>query len=52
MAIKKEVSAIPFNDTSSRYDRDHEFWFGDGEINVGRVAGWIFISEDKGRRMK
>lgn len=52
VAIKKEVSAIPFNDTSSRYDRDHEFWFGDGEINVGRVAGWIFISEDKGRRMK
>lgn len=50
--IRKEVSAIPFNDTSSRYDRDREFWFGDGEINVGRVAGWIFISEDKGRRMK
>jgi len=38
-AIQKEVTAIPFNDTSSRYDRDHEFWFGDGEINVGRVAG-------------
>jgi len=26
-AIQKEVTAIPFNDTRSRYDRDHDFWF-------------------------
>lgn len=51
-AIQREVAAIPFNDTSSRYDRDGEFWTDGGELNVGKVAGWIFISEDKGRRMK
>jgi hypothetical protein len=50
--IDAELSAIPFNDTSSRYDRDRDFWFGDEELNVGKLAGWIFINEDKGRRMK
>ena len=51
-AIQREIDAIPINDTSSRYDRDRDFWYGDSELNVGKLAGWIFIREDKGHRMK
>jgi hypothetical protein len=50
--ILDEVAAIPANDTSSHYDRDRDFWFADTELDVGKVAGWIFINEDKGSRMK
>ncbi|MBI4862364.1 MAG: short-chain dehydrogenase [Candidatus Riflebacteria bacterium] len=47
-----EVEKIPFNDTSSRYDRNQDFWMSEPELNVGKLAGWIFIHEDKGGRMK
>lgn len=50
--IVHEIESIPFNDSSSRYDRNAEFWFGQGEFNVGRIAGWIFMEEQKGSRMK
>lgn len=50
--ILHEIESIPPNDSSSRYERNAEFWFGQGEFNVGRLAGWIFMEEQKGSRMK
>jgi len=49
--LVKEVEEIPANDTSSRYDRNRDFWFGDSELNIGKIVGWLFINEDQGLRM-
>jgi hypothetical protein len=50
--IKAEIEAIPPTDSSSRYLRDRQFWSGEGLIQPGKVAGWIFATEEKGARMK
>lgn len=38
--------------TSSRFLRDKSFWNADESLNEGELVGWIFIEEDKGRRIK
>ncbi len=50
--IIDETEAIPFNDTSSRYERNREYWFQEPTIQPGKVASWLFINEEKGLRMK
>ncbi len=40
------------DDTSSRSLRDATFWHADEPLDEGELVGWIFIYEDKGRRMK
>ncbi|MBI4871012.1 MAG: short-chain dehydrogenase [Candidatus Riflebacteria bacterium] len=50
--ILRQVEAIPFNDTSSRYEYNKDYWFRDPTIQPGKVASWLFINEEKGLRMK
>ena len=51
--IFEEIASMPADDTSSQYDRDRSFWQeNNGEINVGKVVGWIFSNEEHGLRMK
>jgi hypothetical protein len=50
--ILEEIRSIPETDTSSKYDRNREYWLEDKEINIGKVVGWIFSMEEKGLRMK
>lgn len=50
--IFEEIESIPKDDTSSQFDRDQTYWLEDGEINIGKVVGWIFSNEEKGLRMK
>lgn len=51
-AIIDETEKIPKDDTSSRYDRDRDFWNNYKEIDIGKVVGWLFINEEYGERMK
>ena len=37
---------------SSRHVFNHDYWQNFEKINIGKVVGWIFINEEKGRRMK
>ncbi|MCI0705946.1 MAG: polysaccharide biosynthesis protein [Ignavibacteriae bacterium] len=39
-------------DSSSRNLRNKEFWNNFEEIEPGKLAGWIFSEEEKGKRMK
>ena len=50
--IRAEADAVPAADTSSRFLRDGRFWGVDGTIQPGKVAAWIFSSEEGGARMK
>ena len=50
--IEKEVAAVPAADTSSRFLRDQTFWQAAGEIQPGKVVGWVFAVEEAGARMK
>jgi hypothetical protein len=50
--IEAELSAIPSADSSSRHLRDRQFWGEQGRIQPGKLAGWIFATEEKGARMK
>lgn len=50
--IKTELDSIPFNDTSSRYERNREYWLTDPTIQPGKLASWLLINEEKGLRMK
>ncbi len=50
--IKKEIDAIPEDDTSSKYDRDREYWSETNELEPGKIVGWLFLQEEQGRRMK
>ena len=50
--ILNEVNSIPEDDTSSRFEHDRKYWFEDKEINIGKVVGWIFTTEERGWRMK
>ncbi len=50
--IEKEVAAVPPADTSSRFLRDRAFWQAAGEIQPGKVVGWVFAVEESGARMK
>lgn len=50
--IETEVAAVPPSDTSSRFLRDQTFWQAAGEIQPGKVVGWVFAVEEAGARMK
>ncbi len=51
-AIISEAESIPPDDTSSMHVRTKEFWNNFEEINIGKVVSWIFINEERGKRMK
>ncbi len=46
------VEKIPHDDTSSRYHHGIQYWDAQAPMNIGKVAAWIFINEDKGLRIK
>ncbi len=50
--IFEELNTIPEGDTSSQFDREWTYWLDEGEINIGKVVGWILDHEEKGARMK
>ena len=50
--IRAEMEDIPSEDSSSRFLRDRQFWGEEGQIQPGKVVGWIFATEEKGARMK
>lgn len=50
--IFAEVAAEEVGGTSSRFVRNEFYWTGEGDINIGKVVGWLFITEDDGLRMK
>ncbi len=51
-AILRQKDERPSDDTSSRFDFDETYFDPDEEINPGKMAGWIFINIDKGKRVK
>lgn len=50
--IREMVGEVPKGDTSSRYMNTLKFWNEFGEIDPGKLAGWIFSYEEAGMRMK
>ena len=47
-----EIDSIPYGETSSRQLRNKVYWNNFGEIDPGKLVGWIFTVEEKGKRMK
>jgi len=43
---------LSVTETSSRYLRNNEYWKNFSEIDPGKIVGWIFTEEEKGKRMK
>jgi len=50
--ILSEAGSVNGSNTSSRFLRDRSFWKADDPLKEGELVGWIFIQEDKGRRIK
>lgn len=50
--LVKEMQTIPSEETGSRHLRNREYWDNFPEINPGKIVGWIFTVEEKGKRMK
>ncbi len=50
--ILEMVENLSGDETSSRTFDNPDFWKGLEEIDPGKLAGWIFTYEEKGRRMK
>jgi hypothetical protein len=50
--IRHEVESIPPEDTSSRHFRTQMYWEEFKTIDPGKIVGWIFTVEEKGKRMK
>lgn len=50
--IHEEIQAIPENETSSRFVRNRRYWLEEDLIDIGKLVGWIFSTEEKGARMK
>jgi len=46
------VNTLPENETSSRTMHNREYWQDFSTIDPGKIAGWIFTYEEKGKRMK
>ncbi len=46
------VEKLSESETSSRYLRNNEYWKNFTEIDPGKIVGWIFTEEEKGKRMK
>jgi hypothetical protein len=50
--IIDEVERLPEGETSSRTMHNRAYWKNLTEIDPGRICGWLFTYEEKGRRMK
>jgi hypothetical protein len=50
--IMTSVEELPEEETSSRTMHNREYWQNLSEIDPGKIAGWIFTYEEKGKRMK
>jgi hypothetical protein len=50
--IIREVEALPTDESSSRTMHNREYWKNMKEIDPGKICGWIFTYEEKGKRMK
>jgi hypothetical protein len=50
--IHQETEALPIGDTSSRHLRNRRFWNHGGQIEPGKIVGWILSREEDGWRMK
>ena len=50
--IVRMVENLPTDETSSRTMQNKEYWKNLTEIDPGKICGWIFTYEEKGRRMK
>ena len=50
--IMKSAELIPLGDSSSRHMYNRHYWGNFEEIDAGKIVGWIFSEEDKGKRMK
>ncbi len=46
------VNDLSKDETSSRTFDNRDYWKGLEEIDPGKLSGWIFTYEEKGRRMK
>jgi hypothetical protein len=47
-----ETGKIPADETSSCHLRTIAYWRNFKEIEPGKIVGWIFTEEEKGKRMK
>jgi hypothetical protein len=50
--ISKMVEGLPEGETSSRTMNNRDYWKNLSEIDPGKMCGWIFTYEEKGKRMK
>jgi len=50
--ILEEINSFPVNDSSSRYHHGIQYWDVENSFDIGKIAAWIFINEDKGLRIK
>ena len=50
--IVKQVEELSDEETSSRVMHNREYWRNLSEIDPGKVCGWLFTYEEKGKRMK
>lgn len=50
--IVATVESLPKGETSSRNMHTREYWNEFSEIDPGKICGWIFSYEEKGKRMK
>jgi hypothetical protein len=50
--ITGQVQEISEGDSSSRHLRNSVYWDSFKEIDPGKIVGWIFTEEEKGKRMK
>jgi len=50
--IMEKVRQIPHQETSSRNMQNKAYWSNFKEIDPGKLVGWIFSEEEKGKRMK
>lgn len=50
--IVSSVDQLPESETSSRVMYNREYWKNLSEIDPGKICGWIFTYEEKGKRMK
>lgn len=50
--IIDEAESYPADDTSSMHVRTIRYWNNFETIDIGKVVSWIFIHEERGKRMK
>lgn len=50
--IIREVENLSDDETSSRTMHNREYWKNLTDIDPGKICGWIFTYEEKGKRMK